>query len=450
MKKVVNFLLIIVMAMFVIACSEDINLTLKDGKDGLNGTDGTNGKDGRDGYDLLFHVDQTANIKVWYQDRNNSFQYDSGDTIFYRETQNGSRIIADGSGCYKIVEINGMDTTVIGNVCNGENGSNGHNGANAYNFVISSRSFGNRDSIGSISGELIDFYLDVDTNGIVSSLDKLQYSIPVYNGVTKVPTFNLTDIGGVYLFTVSVDGVIVYANSIKMAVDGLTPSLEATDLGYGVQYIWYFDLLKNSKYDAIGDSTLSKDIITKAINGHDGKTIHVFKAFYEDCNTLSSYHYSEIGWWILGTPFSINHIDAPVINGFQNGTLVNWDHSLAPDITWMPIMNPMTLHSASFLMGSKETWRVDVFALKSDGTRILVKSDTTTPVSNLVWWNLSTYRQKFTYQWKMDEQIFNDVVRIGIMVTQIGDFDIPNEGVTGWRDLVCNIDNIEIESMEIK
>ena len=75
---------------FFIACSEDIYL-----------------HDGKDGYSTLMYFDVSANMKVYYLDRDFSFTFTSADTVVYRENNEDLKIVQNGE-CYDIFKVVGL------------------------------------------------------------------------------------------------------------------------------------------------------------------------------------------------------------------------------------------------------------------------------------------------------------------------------------------------------
>ena len=129
---------------FFIACSEDIYL-----------------HDGKDGYSTLMYFDVSANMKVYYLDRDFSFTFTSADTVVYRENNEDLKIVQNGE-CYDIFKVVGLTENLVATLCNGQNGANGTNGADgkdAHNFVIGSSPYSDQD--GNILGNILSFYWDM-------------------------------------------------------------------------------------------------------------------------------------------------------------------------------------------------------------------------------------------------------------------------------------------------
>ena len=168
-------------------------------------------------------------------------------------------------------------------------------------------------------------------------------------------------------------------------------------------------------------------------DGEDGKT-YILTQFREDCNTGSSWNYKDLGWHVIGTPFSINHINAP--NG--NGTLVLWDYWMGPSMIMCPKFKTSALNYLSFKIGSKEKWEVQLFLVHENRDSTLVKLEEIKPVEGFIWYKTPTYEQEFVYNVHSSEIEHWDIVRWGLLMKKIGDFEIPEYD---WRNYVPNADD---------
>ena len=185
-------------------------------------------------------------------------------------------------------------------------------------------------------------------------------------------------------------------------------------------------------------------------NGQDGKTVFIYPPFIEDFNTLSSAYYFSEGWRSsaiggLGI-YSGNHNGAP--NG--NGTLVIDDYNDEPDTIWTPeFSEPTAVDYFSCDMGSKEVWKVELFFKLKTSSGIItvpVATEEIVPVNNFLWYDPNTYTQEFVYQVDINDIEYQNVIRVGLRVSKVGDFSVPE---VGWRNYTFNADNLYIHRIKI-
>lgn len=378
MKTIARILFILVAIIFV-ACSE--NVYLEGGEDGETGPQGPKGDKGDRGYSVVTKVDTVYNV--------------TKDTAIGQFT--GYYTDIDTNGVYSVEDIwqgTGIFTPFI------------HNGTNRTSSTSSISMYKLPSSPECVNGTVV---FKIFTNDVLK--DSLWFCIPE-DGSTYIPTFTSNNFSlneFIRVHEVYVDGVLLYADTCRNGQDG----------NPGDQ----------------GDPGQS---------GETGKSFYVFQ-YHENCDVASSYYYDYLGWLVLGTPVSINHIDAPprYINGFSepfyNGTLNNWDYWEEPKTVWCPVFqNPSALNYLVFDIGSKGEWKVELQLMHSDSTITFAKIMQTTLVSDFIWYDNTTYKQKFIYEVKSTDIQSWDVVRWGLLITKVGDFSIPEDG---WRDWTFNADN---------
>lgn len=293
----------------------------------------------------------------------------------------------------------------------GTNGTNGHNG-------LSTRMYFDELSQNKI------YYLDVDASSSFTSVDTVLWEEPK-EGIT----LSRNDSG-----CVKITETIGTVETSYLVCDGETgPQGPKGDSGTSGQ-----------------DGEDGQD----GQPGSDGKTVYVYPPFQEDCNTGSSWHYKDLGWNIIGTPYSINHyIDyinyASTPNG--NGTLVLDEYDAEPAIVYGPSFEePSAVDYFSCDIGSSGEWEVSLIFMRG-GPNIppsftTVKVDTTIQIKDFVWYDKSTWGQKFVYKVDLNDIQFQDVIRFGLTARKIGDFSIP---ANNWRNYTLNIDNIYVHRVKI-
>jgi hypothetical protein len=165
--------------------------------------------------------------------------------------------------------------------------------------------------------------------------------------------------------------------------------------------------------------------------------------FKEDCNNGSSYAANDRGWDILGTNFSMNHINAPN----EEGTLVDWDFLMERSILWCPEFEPSALNHVSFKAGSKNSQKIRFFVMHQNGSSEEVMSFTTNPVTDFIWYEHPTYKQYFVYNVNLSNIQYWDIIRWGILVENGNENPIPDcnqfDVNCCWRDYVFNGDDFE-------
>ncbi len=405
MKKFLGILSVLAM-MIIVACSEDI--FLHDGKDGLNG------KDGRNGYDVYFYVDSLANMKVWYQNRDNNPAFTSGDSILYRENQENIQVIPNGE-CWDVIMMVGTTPNYITTICNGRDGTNG---TDAHNLIPGSEYLVNQD--GDTIGSLVSFYWDMQDEGepgygVLSSGDLLKYSFPVYNGKDgqngtngtngSTPQLSINTVGDNIVYVVSIDGIIQSTTSIPLpqngtnGTNGLAPSLKAIETCLGVTYIWYLDLNSNGKFDSGIDTKLSENTV---LNGKDGNPSSSIVSLTEEYDFQTG-----CATYVTNTGFKLDGFVLSVADGAL------YLEKSSGYVEFPPFGDNMDLLSIRLNYGSVNPYDFTVKAVYADGSEKTIKTVhlDANPSFNRAYY--STYSQ-FEYYADLDNIKFKDVKAIKI------------------------------------
>jgi hypothetical protein len=153
----------------------------------------------------------------------------------------------------------------------------------------------------------------------------------------------------------------------------------------------------------------------------------------------NSPHYWELGYLFEEGIISMNQNGSPK----GNGTIVldkfgeNWA------TFWTPKFSESAITAVELDVGSRSTWKIELFFLRANGSAILITGQVIEGKEDVVWYDNGTYGEPFTYYVALDKIKYTDVIRVGFVIHKYYPWEQLN------RNYSFNGDNLRIARVKV-